>query len=252
MRKKRYLYSENGITFHEAADKAIADLVLRGILNLDSSVQDTDTQKWHKIRDIETLTDLILKPDVQLKFNEPNIDTYLSSGVISYFYNVPRRTFILMMLFAPYFLFYWLWMQWSYYDQRDKSKRSRSNFIARLLNVIFFRSLMYIIASDKDMMQTKRATFDPSLTGCYMYGIILAPVILGFVFRSWWWISYPLGAVASVAMVLVLLPVRDYIQAVNDEKGCGFTPPSLLFYLILLGLFVNIGWLVWQAFANLL
>ncbi len=229
---KKYLYTENGISFKEANEKEIADLVLRDILNPDSSIQDIQTQNFVKVREIKSIMDRVLEPDIKLSFNEPDIDNYLASGRESYYYNISTKHFILMMLIAPIFLFYWIYRQWQYEYRNDKKRRFKRSFLSMLIDIFSFNSVLYMIAGDKEMMEIKKAGFDPESTGWKLYACVFGPILISFIIRGFYWLEQFLYLAASVGVIMTLLPVVRYIRDVNELKGGKYTSQTLFYYVV--------------------
>ncbi len=229
---KQYLYSENGISFKEANEKEIADLVLRDILSPDSSIQDAKSQIYVRIRDVKSIMDKILSPDVKLTFNEPDIDDYLATGRETYYYNISARHFCMMMLLAPVFLFYWIYRQWQYSYREDKKKKFKRSFISVMIDVFSFNSMLYMIVNDREMLEIRRAGFDPESTAWKLYALVLGPILLSFIFSGNVWLDYLIPLAASVGIIMVMMPVLRYIRDVNQLKGCHYSSQSLFYYVI--------------------
>lgn len=229
---KRYLYSETGISFRSANVRQIADLVLRGILEPDSSIQDEDTQAWVKIRNVKQIMDIIMEPDIKLNFAEPDMDTYLESGRTSMFYNMSPLAFWLMMLGTMgMFVFYWSYRNWAYIH----SKQKRRSILSKILDVFSFISLFDTISRDGEMRETFPSRFDSSKQAWMVYAMLAAPHIAAQFFVS---MPYAFNSLVSyllvIALIFVCMPIVKYIHEVNLKRRLTTSSIDYLFFIMLI------------------
>ncbi len=229
---KNYLYSENGIRFTEASERKIVDLVLRNVLEPDSVIQDVETQQWRKIREFDTLMKKILEPDINLKFSEPNIDMYLDSGRETLYYNVSKWHYIFLMLISGgLFLVYWMYRNWSYINRKTKYKRS---IWFTIIDLISFNSLFYLISNDTEMLEKQKPSFDPDRTARSLYILIAISFVFGYAVSSFIWLSSLFSIGILLSIIFVTMPVRNFIQDVNDSLGNSYSSQTIFYYFIII------------------
>jgi len=233
---KYYLYSENGIRFEQASEKKIAELVLRDVLSLDTSIQDSETGQWYRIRDIQAIVNKIYEPDVKLKFNEPNIDNYLETGYDSIYYNISAKNFgIMMILTGGLFIFYWLWRNWDYANRERKTKRS---FWARISDIFHIHDLFFAISRDSEICSRAETKYNPDTLAWALWGAILLRI--GINFTNF----IPMGfdklviVLLTVAMILIVNPINRQIHQANQSAKNGFSAQTAGYYMFVILIFV--------------
>lgn len=234
---KRYVYTENGISFIEANEKQIADLVLRNVLTPDSTIQDMDTQKWVKIREIKSLMDRVFQPDIKLSFNEPNMDKYFNTGSESILYYVPTHRFIILMLFSSgAFFYYWAYRNWLYLH---KSSKIRPGFLTMIQMLLSLRTLFFLLQKEMMSEDRREETFNSERCAVQVYAIMLFGILAiffgGLPIIAWVAISF----IESLLLIMILLPVQKTIADVNQKAGMAISSQSIIYYMIMLYSFVT-------------
>lgn len=229
---KKYGYTTDGINYEIGSQKQIADLVLRGMLNLDSTIQDTQTLLWCKVRELPSIKQEIEKPAINLSFHEPSMDNFLVTGQLTLYYSIPIAVFVIGMLVGgEYFLLYWLFRNALAINASQKKKKKG---LTLLLNSIMFWRTFEHIERDARMNEIERASFSATSVSRKIWIFIAAPLVLGYLGLNT--LPYHLDLIVDTLfycwLVYSILPVQKYINSVNQKIGNPYSSRGFGYYFI--------------------
>ncbi|PKN80799.1 MAG: hypothetical protein CVU48_00830 [Candidatus Cloacimonetes bacterium HGW-Cloacimonetes-1] len=232
---KKWLYSINGIVHEPVSEAKITDMILQGILDTDSSLQDPESQQWIHIRDISSIMNSVHKPALNLKFHEPSMEQMLEGDAgLPVFYHVSIPVFMILMIasFGVYSI-YWFYANWQYIFYSDKSKRGKAGNRSAL-NYLFIGSLLHKIRNDKMMMAEPQGKFDPGAISFKIYVLILISFFPPFINLpvGWGILKMVFALMLGAGFAYILLPVQRKINIVNEKLGRSYSSLRLLFFLV--------------------
>ncbi len=233
---KKWLYSVNGIVHEPVSEAKIVDLVLRGVLEMDSSLQDPESSQWVHIRDIGSIMNAVHKPALNLKFHEPTMEQMLDGddGQPVFYYVSIRRFMVLMIASFGVYSIYWIYANWQYLFYENKSKRGKEGNRS-VFNYLFIGDLLHKIRNHKMMMAEPQGRFNPGAISFQIYVLILISCIPPFIdFPAGWGIlQLVIALTLGAAFAYILLPVQRKINIVNEKSGRSYSSVRLLFFLVL-------------------
>lgn len=176
---KWFFYSE-GQTTGPISSKAIADLVLKGSLDIDAVIVSEQDNTRCMIREVPEIMEIIHKPlphaivaDIDAaKFGDfKNAEAPLEDSE-PLFYNLPARTLLIVQLLTcGMFQWYWFYKQWNYLRFHTKGSRS-SYFIASAIHIMFAYKVFHEIETNPDMIKVKRSAWNAGTLALLWYLVI--------------------------------------------------------------------------------
>jgi len=233
----KYFYSDEGKTTGPVSPKELMSLILDDVLDMDSSVMESRSPQWRKIRDIPELMRFMKESDVRiLDWAEERDLTGIEDAQLPLSFNVPPSRLLWMSLFSfGLYEIYWIWANWRFL--RFNRRNSTSSYFWRSAwNPFALVDIFRQIAEDRELVS--------------------APSQSDFVLNGWLWLIFLLllqarhivvlflhppllldiavTLIVLIASALCLLPVQKLINAGNEKAGKGFSPKGLGHYAAIL------------------
>ena len=84
------------------------------------------------------------------------------------------------------------------------------------------------------MLEQQKPHFDPDRTARSLYILIIASFVIDFVGSSLVLLSSIVSLAFLIGIIYKTMPVRDFIQDVNDTVGNRYSSQTVFYYIIIL------------------
>jgi hypothetical protein len=241
----KYFYSIEGKTLGPVGPKGIMDLILGDELNQDSSVMDTRSPRWIKIREIPELMRYLHESNVRISdWDEEKALAGIEDEKAPLFFHIPlKKLLLLSVLTLGAYELYWLYMNWRFL-RYHRTRRTSTNFWRDVINPFAVAGIFYQVSMDSEL-GGRSADRDFTANGWIWYVCMVAQGVVG---SGALYYSRTISIILNVSMILAVLgisiwciiPVQRHINAANVKLGREYT--QLFFgHYAMIGLGI-LGW----------
>lgn len=239
----KYYYTYEGKTLGPVSPKEVLDLILDDVLSMDSSVMESSSPQWLKIRDIPELMRYLHESEVQITdWAEDKGFASIDGENVPLFFHIPvSRLVWLSLITFGFYEIYWIYRNWRFLRFHRKG-RTAAYFGRDLRNPVDLVGVFSQISTDQELGGRYNGR-DFTLNGWLWIVALLTQVarsILGFTPFLSVWVDFALTFGLLALSILCLVPVQKHINEGNAKAGKPLSRPTFGHYASIV-----VGLLVW-------
>ena len=237
----KYFYSEEGRTRGPVSPRQIMDLILEDRLTVDSSVMESGSPTWLRIKDIPALMRYLHESELKLDYSEDGKSLEENPKEPYFFYIPVGRLALYSLVSFGWYEIYWLYRNWHYLHLKYKKKTSVS-FWRDAVNPFAIANLFYNISADRDLIGAAPREDFTSRGWLWMLSFVTMGILSSGVISLLPPLNDLLEALFSVFLLgstlVFILPVQAFINAANIKQGKDLSFMTFGHYtLLVLGVF---------------
>lgn len=251
----KWFYSQEGATSGPVSSKVLAELVLKGRMDIDDVIVSEQDNTRCMVREVPEIMEIIHKPlpraivaDIDAaKFGDFKTAGQPLEDLKPLFYNLPVRTLLIaQLLTCGLFEWYWFLMQWNYLRFQTKDDRS-SSLLDSVIHILFTYNIFHEIETNLDMIRVKRSAWNAGTLALLWY--LVFPLMLFNPLQRMGIISGIFSyLLVFMLTTFLLLPVQSYINEVNEALKRPLSKPGLDFYMVVLSSVIALALVIYLLY----